>query len=185
MQPLTQLINIDPHIDKLFSKISTHIENAKNQIQRSIDTEMVKAYWLIGRDIVEDEQSGQRRAEYGKAILDGLSQKLFLKHGKGFSVHNLKKMRQFYLEFKDMPPIGYALRIQSKKTLNPNLGWTHYRALMRVDRLEARSFYEIETLKNGWTGRELERQINSLLFLCCVANYVVFNPTSILSQHFP
>ncbi len=152
-------------IELIFNKVSQHIDKARNNIMRSIDHEMVTAYWLIGRDIIEEEQQGQVRAEYGKHLLAELSEQLTKKYGKGFSVGNLKNIRQFYITYQNVFPIGYALRSQSSaQTLNHNLSWIHYRALMRVSRTDARSFYEIETVKNNWSGRELERQINSLLF---------------------
>lgn len=156
--------SIDEAAEKLFKNISCYINNARQNVQRSIDSEMVCAYWLTGRDIVEVNQSGAERAKYGTHLLKSLSQKLTREHGRGFSLENLKRMRQFYMAFKDTSPIGYAVRTQLQKTLNPNLGWIHYRALMRVERPEARLFYETEALNHSWTGRELERQINSLLF---------------------
>ncbi len=150
------------NIEQVFDKVSQYIDNARGNIVRSIDSEMVSAYWLSGRDIVEEEQSGQERAKYGSYLLSELSIRLTKRYGKGFSVETLKRIRQFYLAYRDYVPIGYAVRTQLDKTLNPNLGWVHYRALMRVTRLEARSFYEIESVKNNWAGRELERQISSL-----------------------
>jgi predicted nuclease of restriction endonuclease-like (RecB) superfamily len=125
---------------------------------------MVTAYWLIGREIVEEEQKGQERAKYGSYLLSELSFRLTNKYGKGFSIGNLKHIRQFYIAYQGYCPIGYALRSQFNKELNPNLSWLHYRTLMRITRDNARSFYEIEALKNNWSGRELERQISSLLF---------------------
>lgn len=112
---------------------------------------MVKAYWCIGRDIVEEQQQGRKRAEYGSFLLNGLSERLTQKYGRGFSVSTLRDIRLFYQTYPE-------------NKFNPNLGWIHYRSLMRVHILEARSFYEIEAEKNNWSGRELERQINSLLF---------------------
>lgn len=151
-------------IDTLYQKVSTHIENARRDVQRSIDTEMVKAYWFIGRDIIEEEQQGEKRAKYGSALLEALSARLTQTYTKGFGVSTLRDIRQFYLTYQDYNPIHHALRGESEKTLHSNLGWVHYRALMRIKRLEARSFYEIETIKNNWAGRELERQIHSFLF---------------------
>lgn len=150
-------------IDNLFQKISHHIDSARNNIVRSVDSEMVQAYWHIGRDIVEEEQNGQQRAQYGKQLLQELSKKLTLKYGKGFSVSTLRDIRQFYIVYSSSP-IHHAVRGELVNYFNSKLGWIHYRALMRVDRPEARSFYEIEAIKNNWNGRELERQINSLLY---------------------
>lgn len=160
----TNIISSDARLDNLYLKISSHIESAKNSIQRTIDTEMVKAYWLVGRDIFKEEQHGKIRADYGSYILKELSKKLTRTLGKGFSLSTLKDMRQFYLTYQDRQ-IGHAVRGQSKlRQFSPNLGWIHYRSLMRVDRSEARKFYEIEAAKNHWSGRELERQIDSLLY---------------------
>ena len=113
---------------------------------------MVAAYWEIGRAIVEQEQQGQERAGYGKALLEELSVRLKSEYGKGFDPSNLAKMRALYLTF----PILDALR--------PELSWTHYRLLLRVDKPEARAFYEAEAVNARWSTRELERQIHSLLF---------------------
>ena len=124
---------------------------------------MVSAYWRIGRDIVEAEQNGKVRAAYGSNLLTELAKRLCDKYGKGFSVSTLRDIRQFYITYSDTSPIHHAVRGKSK-SLSPNLGWVHYRALMRIDRIEARLFYEIESEKNAWSGRELDRQINSLLF---------------------
>lgn len=150
-------------IDELFQKVTQYIDTARNNIVRSVDCEMVQAYWLIGRDIIEEEQQGQQRAQYGKQLLQELSKKLTLKYGKGFSVTTLKDIRQFYKTYSAIP-IRHAVRGELVDSFNLKLSWTHYRALMRVSRPEARSFYEIEAVKNNWNGRELERQINSLLF---------------------
>ena len=125
---------------------------------------MVKAYWLIGREIVEKEQKGQERAAYGSYLLGVLSKKLTEKYNRGFSITTLKDIRQFYLAYSDSAPIRHAVSGESVMQFSLKLGWIHYRALMRVSRPEARRFYEIEAEKNNWSGRELERQINSLLF---------------------
>lgn len=151
-------------IDSLYTKISNHIDDARNTLQRTIDTEMVKAYWLIGRDIYKEEQQGKRRAEYGGYLISELSKRLSKKYGKGFGVSTLKDIRKFYLTYSSYSPISHAVRGQSGSQLSANLGWIHYRALMRVNREEARKFYEVEAQENRWSGRELERQINSLLF---------------------
>jgi predicted nuclease of restriction endonuclease-like (RecB) superfamily len=139
------------NIDILYQKASSYIDRARQMIYRTIDTEMVKAYWCIGRDIVEEEQQGKKRAEYGGFLLDGLSERLNKKYGRGFSSSTLRDIRLFYQTYPE-------------NNFNQNLGWIHYRSLMRVHAQEARSFYEIEAEKNCWSGRELERQINSLLF---------------------
>ncbi len=145
-------------IDNLYIKISKYIDNARQTIQYSIDSEMVNTYWLIGKEIVEEEQNGDNRAGYGRHIIQGLSEKLNTKYSKGFSATALKNARYFYLSYPNV--IGQTVSAQFKK----GLGWSHYELLMRVARLEARQFYEIEAEKNQWSVRELRRQISSLLF---------------------
>jgi len=156
------------HIDSLYVRVSEHIDTARQNVQRTVDTEMLKAYWKIGRDIVEAEQQGNIRAKYGEALIQVLSQKLIERYGKGFSETNVRNMRQFYLEFQpNIPnyPIHYTLCSESQvPEFTLQLGWSHYRELMRVKRLDARAFYEIEASKNNWSTRELGRQIGSLLF---------------------
>src|SRR5262249_23067220 len=153
----------------------------------SVNTAQVVAYWLIGREIVEEEQGGKRRAGYGEQLLQDLSSRLTVEFGKGLSVDNLELCRRFFLEYpgllgneksdalrrksSELFPaatleISHALRGESWQPgrLHSNLSWTHYRRLLRVDKTEARAFYEIESINNNWSARELERQINSLLY---------------------
>lgn len=162
-------------VDSLYKQIAKHINTARSNIMRAIDTEQVKAYWLIGRDIIEEEQAGKERAEYGLYIVKELSDRLNKEFGRGFSVANIKNFRQFYLTYSSDPEKSYALRSQldTKKhavraksnmpQFKSNLGWTHYRSLMRLTP-QVRTFYEIEASKNNWSSRELDRQIGSLLF---------------------
>ncbi len=139
-------------VTELAGRITTIIETARNRVQSVVDHEMVRAYWEIGREIVEDEQKGERRAEYGKFLIQNLSHELTHRHGKGFTASNLLTMRRFYLTF----PIQHALRAE--------LSWTHYRLLLKIEERQKRSFYEIECAANNWSTRELERQMNSMLF---------------------
>lgn len=111
----------------------------------------MEAYWQIGKSIVE-EQNGEERAEYGIGLLKELSKQMTKAFGKGFTVSNLKNMRQFYLTF----PNGYALRSE--------LSWTHYRLLMRVENENARQFYMEEAIKSQWSTRQLERQITTFFY---------------------
>ena len=113
---------------------------------------MVRAYFEIGREIVEEEQKGKDRAEYGKAIIKNLSNELTKQHGRGFGARNLELMRQFFLTY------------QNSQTLSAQLSWSHYCLLIRIEEDSKRSFFEIECANNNWSVRELERQINSLLF---------------------
>ena len=163
--PSTTAMVDSSRIDSLCHRVSEHIEQARQQVQRTIDTEMVKAYWLIGQEIVQEEQYGKERSAYGKAVLKNLSDRLQKQYKRGFGVDTLEQARKFYLIYQEVTKSD-ALRRKSAPTpnLSPNLSWTHYRALIRVKRPEARQFYEIEALKNHWSSRELERQIGSLLF---------------------
>lgn len=152
-------------IDALYTKITSHIDRARSNVQRTVDTEMVKTYWSIGKEIIEEEQKGAHRADYATYLIKELSIRLNKLYRTGFGISTLKDIRQFYLTYSGTDKtIGHAVRGQSFPSFNPNLGWIHYRALMRVSRKEARQFYEVEAIKNRWSGRELERQIGSLLF---------------------
>jgi predicted nuclease of restriction endonuclease-like (RecB) superfamily len=115
---------------------------------------MTTTYWEIGRRIVEEEQNGKVRAKYGKAIIKNLSDELTKEFGKGFSVDNLENMRRFYLTY------------QKSETLSRNfkLSWSHYIFLTRINNPDERNFYEIESIENSWSLRELKRQFNSGLF---------------------
>jgi predicted nuclease of restriction endonuclease-like (RecB) superfamily len=171
-----------PQNDGFYDRICNILNAAQIGVVRTVNTAQVLSHWLIGREIVEEEQAGHQRAEYGESLLKTLAQKLSKDYGKGFSYANLKLMRQFYLSFPQLltpDQKGYALRslfpnaeiLTSSSSdnwqpgqLHPNLSWTHYRIIMRVENSQAQAFYEIESLKNNWSSRELERQINSLLF---------------------
>jgi len=143
--------NID-QFQQLFNRISSIIEEAKHKIAYSIDNTMVQSYWRIGKEIIEEEQRGQFRAEYGKSVIDNLAKRLTKKYGKGFSTRNLWMIRQFYSTYPNL------------NALRAELSWTHYRLIMMIDDHMKRSFYEIECANNNWSTRELDRQINSLLF---------------------
>lgn len=113
---------------------------------------MVRAYWQVGKHIVEFEQKGEQRAEYGQAVLQDLARRLTAEYGCGFTVTNLKYMRKFYRLF----PISHAVRDQ--------LTWTHYRALLKVEDEKARNYYLEECIRSNWSTRQLERQINTLYY---------------------
>ncbi|HEY4196770.1 MAG TPA: PDDEXK nuclease domain-containing protein, partial [Mucilaginibacter sp.] len=136
----------------IVTDIQRIITGAKNSAIRAVDHERVIMYWHIGKRILEEEQAGQERANYGEGLIQYLSQQLIPKFGSAYSVRNLIYFRQFYRNF----PITNALRSQ--------LSWTHYRTLSSLDSSEKRDFYKEETVKNNWTARQLERQIGSHLF---------------------
>lgn len=136
----------------LLNSIRELLSIGRQQAAQAVNTAMVQTYWQIGRLIVEDEQQGQSRAEYGKAVLKTLSASLAQEFGKGFDVRNLRNMRSFYLTF----PIWNAVRTE--------LSWTHYRTLLRIENESAREWYMIEAITQSWSARALERQIGSLYY---------------------
>ena len=136
---------------EFYEEIRSILESARNKVYQTANFAMVEAYWHIGKSIIE-EQGGAERAEYGTGLLQELSRQMKQDFGKGYTVANLKNMRQFYLTF----PNSYALRSE--------LSWTHYRLLMRVENDTARQFYLDEAVKSQWSTRQLERQINSFFY---------------------
>lgn len=196
----------------LHKRVQAILEQARITAARSVNSAQVVANWLIGREVVEDEQRGSHKADYGQRILKDLSKRLQRKYGGGYSVDNLELFRRFFLNYPSLlgneisdavrrissenpdddggathrssangskralpakaGKISDAVRRKSGNPhrswksglLNPDLSWTHYRTLLRVENSQARSFYEIETVASAWSTRELERQINSLLF---------------------
>lgn len=143
---------ITKEINTLYDTINQIIEDARNTVYRTANFMMIQAYWHIGRAIVEEEQNGKERADYGKQVLKQLSQKLTAKYKKGFDESNLRHMRNFYLT----DPKYDALR--------PELSWTHYRQLLKVEDEQARLFYMQETVDCNWSTRTLERQIGNLYY---------------------
>jgi len=156
----------------LLDRIGEIINSARNKIARAIDTTQVSAYWQIGRAIVEYEQKGQVRAEYGQQTLIKLSGDLSKRFGKGFSVDNLQNMRRFYSAFprllqiyETVPRESLVHQKASKyETSSRILSWSHYCELLKEDNELARSFYEKESMESNWSVRELKRQMNSMLF---------------------
>ena len=155
--------------EKFYEQVIQLFKNAKSSVTAAVNMTMVYSYYEAGRMIVEEEQNGKERAEYGKYILKELSVRLTEKLGKGFSYDNLKLMRKFYIEFsKDQ--IRETVFPQSEnlpKTKEGRkfyLSWSHYLVLMRIKNIDERHFYEIETYKNQWSKRELARQYSSSLY---------------------
>lgn len=192
----------------VYDRVQFILESAQTYAARSVNTAQVVANWLIGREIVEEQQHGAKRAGYGEKVISRLAGQLKDDGVAGYGDLTLNLCRQFYLGFPDLlapgivcaardhppgvgesPGIVYAVRKQSRDIkpaqndtlvpriieaarqvewkpghLHPGLSWTHYRTLVRVSKPEARSFYEIESINNNWKARELERQINSLLY---------------------
>ncbi|CAH8242368.1 putative nuclease YhcG [Vibrio aestuarianus] len=141
-----------PIYNELLDSIRTLLVDGRKQVAAAVNTAMVQTYWHIGRLIVEDEQQGETRAEYGKHVLKSLSVSLTEEFGKGFDARNLRNMRQFYLVF----PIWNAVRTE--------LSWTHYRTLTRIENESARHWYINEAIEQNWSARALERQIGALYY---------------------
>ena len=138
--------------EKFVSEIRDIIISAKNNAIRSVDRERVQMYWQLGERIFVEEQQGKERAEYGSYLIKELAERIETEFGSGFSVRQLEQCRQFYKTY----PITNAVRSQ--------LNWFQYRLLIQIDDKDKREYYELEALNNNWTGRELERQINSSLY---------------------
>lgn len=191
-------------IVSLFQRVTAILDQAQELVVQSVNSHMVLAYWHIGREIVQTLQSGDERAEYGRRLVEDLSERLTGRFGRGFSTTNLWYFRQFYLAYADRrpeilhtqggesPAVGIlhkacgelpstgALHQKEDQVLrdlrlaiehpariegfSPRLSWSHYRALMKVEALPERLFYEIEAAKEGWSVPHLERQIHTLLF---------------------
>lgn len=137
--------------DDTYSSIREKVVDAQKQVTVAVNSAMVIAYWEIGREIYVACDENERAA-YGKQLLQYISEKLTKEFGRGFDVSNLRKMRQFYMCF----PKQDALR--------PELSWTHYRSLMKVQDDDARNYYMNEAVKAGWSSRQLDRQINTMYY---------------------
>lgn len=170
------LLNADK---SFFQEIVSIVKNSQQQLLRSVNQTLVLTYFEIGRRIVEQEQKGENRAEYGKYLIQSLSQKLSNEFGKGFSPRNLEQMRKFYQVYTIPQSVTAEFENQNYETLSRIFGvdkkpqslttefkltWTHYVFLISIDNDLERNFYEIESIKHNWSVRELKRQYNSALF---------------------
>jgi predicted nuclease of restriction endonuclease-like (RecB) superfamily len=181
-------------VDSLFARVTAILDHARGSVVRSVNSEMLLAYWHIGREIVEALQGGSERAEYGSTLIETLAQQLTRHYGKGFSSTNLRYFRTFYQVYAERTPeirhmacgesgddLGareirhtpcgvledLTLAVEHADRIrgfSPRLGWSQYRALMNVEHKAARLFYEIEAEKAAWSVSHLERQIHTLLF---------------------
>ncbi len=154
MNDLTNTQNeFENDYESLVSKISKTFAKGKQKAVNSVNAELLKTYWKVGENIIEFEQKGSKRAKYGVKLLETLSKDLTVIHGKGFSLSNLKRMRQFYIEYPN------------SATLSHQLSWSHYVELLKIEDKLERNFYQQQSLIEKWSIRELKRQKKSSLFL--------------------
>jgi hypothetical protein len=146
---MTQFIEGD---STLLNSIRGILNQARNELQRTVNHTMVKTYWQVGCLIIEHEQQGEKRAVYGQYQLKQLAEELQAEFGKGFNERNLRRMRTFY----QLYPIWTAVRSE--------LSWTHYRILLSIENQEARKWYTQECIEQNWSARALERQISKLYY---------------------
>jgi len=206
---MNQEMKAESNKEPIFDRVVSILEQARGNVVRAVNSNMVMAYWLIGCEIVQELQGGEVRAEYGRQLLAELSAQLTEKYGSGFSITSLKYFRTFYQVYADrFPEIGrppgdqsetdekgrppgdllesqkkYPLGTKSEhptilrppgaesvQGFSPQLSWSHYRMLMRVENMEARDFYECEAIEGGWSKRTLERQVHTQYYERCLHN---------------
>jgi len=143
------------------SEIKKILKNARQKAYTAVNSAMVEAYWEIGRRIVEEEQNGKERAEYGKEILQNLSKELTEEFGKGYSYRTLREIRQFYLMFSDF---------EKWRTVSAKLTWSHFQKVLKVSDEKARIFYLTEAAENMWSVRTLDRNISTLYYNRIIAS---------------
>ena len=143
------------------NEVKEILKNARQKAYTAVNSAMVEAYWKIGKRIVEEEQNGKERAEYGKEILQNLSKELTEEFGKGYSYRTLREIRQFYLMFSDF---------EKWRTVSAKLTWSHFQKVLRVSDEKARIFYLTEAAENMWSVRTLDRNISTLYYNRIVAS---------------
>ena len=180
-----QLLEDTNTVESIYSRVREILEAARSSAYRAVNIAMVQAYWHIGREIVEEEQKGKAKAQYGEYLLKELSERLTKEVGKGFDPSNLRYMRLFYLSFEIVNAVrsqssareiydavrhisshaqkSHALR-HELPIVRPELSWTHYRLLLKVERPNVRKFYVDECITGNWSTRQLDRQINSFYY---------------------
>ncbi len=165
----------------LITDLASLIEQGRRTAVRYVNTALVATYWLMGRRIVEYEQKGKEKAKYGLALLEKISNDLNKKFGRGFSPDNLEDMRKFYLSYKSKISETASRKLATQKSQTQSrisvsplitkrytnyfmLSWSHYRLLLRIDESFKREFYEAECTRGNWSVRQLDRQIQSMLY---------------------
>ncbi len=145
---------IEKRSENFYNKVKELLVKAQASVVQAVNNTMVVTYFEIGKMIIEEEQKGKERAKYGQHLTGELSRRLTKEFGKGFSVTNIQQMRNFYINYQKQQTLSVKF----------NLSWSHYLKLMRIDDVNERSFYEIESRKNNWSLRELQRQYDSALY---------------------
>ena len=144
-------IQSNPEYERLVENVGVALRNGRKQLVSAVNSSIVHTYWLIGQFIVEYEQNGNERAEYGSDLLNRLSRDLTLRYGGGFSRSNVFYIRKLYLEYPKIQTLS-------------ELSWSHYIELLKIEDKQERSFYEKECVNTHWGIRELKRQMKSMLF---------------------
>ena len=178
-KPIVKTDELDAQYQSIFGDVSIIIDAARRSAARSVNAVMTAAYWMIGQHIVEFEQSGEERAEYGTALIKRLAEDLTQRFGRGFGAVNLSQMKRFYLlwpserifqtlsekleDTENMPATSATSTLNSIASRFP-LPWSAYVRLLSVKNINAREFYETEALRGGWSIRQLDRQINSQFY---------------------
>jgi predicted nuclease of restriction endonuclease-like (RecB) superfamily len=165
-----KITTTDPY-EPLLSGIVALLEESRRAVGRTINSILTSAYWEIGRRIVEEEQRGRRKANYGDQLIEHLAGDLTARFGKGFSRTNVFQMRQFYLAFREIvqapseqSSAGATVQTMSGQLPSFPLSWSHYVRLLTVQDLSARRFYEEQALRSGWSVRQLDRQVASQFY---------------------
>ena len=154
---------MDAQYQAIFGDVSRIVESARQSAARSVNAVMTAAYWMIGRHIVEFEQSGEQRADYGEETVERLATDLSAHYGRGLSVRNVWNMKAFYLAWPILQTVSAESSLDSVASHFP-LPWSAYMRLLSVKNTRAREFYETEALRGGWSVRQLDRQINSQFY---------------------
>ncbi len=178
-KPIVKADELDAQYQSIFGDVSSIIDEARQTAARSVNAVMTAAYWMIGQHIVEFEQSGEERAEYGATLIKRLAEDLTQRFGRGFGAVNLSQMKRFYLlwpserifqtpseklgDAKNMPATLAEFSLANIASRFP-LPWSAYVRLLSVKNINAREFYETEALRGGWSIRQLDRQINSQFY---------------------
>ena len=157
-------------------EIKELLKKARQKAYSAINYAMVEAYWLIGKRIVEEEQQGEKRAEYGKRILETVAEELTAEFGKGFSLRSIRDFRNFYLTFPELLSIRQTVSAESEtsmlRTTFSKLSWSHFQAVLRVTNEKARLYYLIESAQQNWSIRTLDRNISTQYYQRLLASQI-------------